>query len=83
MTVDLVDLCPSCGEPTDAVTALELDDDARPKPGDLGICFYCGAFATFDERLRRRRPTAEEAAAFAADPRAQAVRAQILRRLRP
>ena len=45
--------CPVCAAKHDAVTAAVdstgalLPDSKRPAPGDLSICFYCGALLQF------------------------------------
>ena len=42
--------CYQCGEPLDSETeATKIGTD--PKPGDLSICFYCGALYEFDKTL--------------------------------
>ena len=45
--------CPSCNGKLDAATAAvdskgeRIPDSARPKPGDLTVCFYCAALLQF------------------------------------
>jgi len=45
--------CPVCNGKLDAATAAVnskgeiIPDSARPKPGDLTICFYCAALLQF------------------------------------
>jgi hypothetical protein len=33
--------CPHCGTKINAATCLS-DQDARPSPGDIGVCYRCG-----------------------------------------
>jgi hypothetical protein len=58
--------CLTCGYVTDAVTSVS-DEGARPKEGDVSFCLACGALAIFDDDLRFRAATAEEAALLAKD----------------
>src|SRR6185503_11556407 len=45
--------CPVCNEKHDAATSAVdsngavIPDSARPKPGDLAVCFYCAALLQF------------------------------------
>jgi hypothetical protein len=41
-------VCPSCGAPIVCAS----HETARPKPGDLSLCFTCGAAMRFTEDLR-------------------------------
>ena len=52
--------CCACGTTLDGAAGR-----AAPKPGDFSICIYCGALSVFDEDLKLREPTQEEAIAFA------------------
>lgn len=45
------DGCPVCFNRLDAATCA-TEEDARPKPGDLTVCFYCTTFLKFDAELR-------------------------------
>jgi hypothetical protein len=50
--------CPKCGaEMTDASTDAGVRE---PIPGDLGLCFGCGALIVFGEGRTVRLPTDEE-----------------------
>ncbi len=55
-------LCPACGYAMDRASALE--GDARPREGDLSVCFGCGAVLTFDASLRHKPVTTPELAAL-------------------
>lgn len=50
--------CPSCGKELDAATSVEKE--ARPKPGDISICFYCGSINTFQEDLKLQQMGPQE-----------------------
>ena len=54
----MLNLCPSCGNKNDAVTA--AFGDATPHPGDLSICLYCGHLMVFADDLSLRALTDEE-----------------------
>lgn len=41
-------------------SALGADAAARPKSGDLSMCWYCGTIAFYDDELRLREPTVAE-----------------------
>lgn len=43
--------CPSCGRANDAATNAN-DAKARPKKGDVSICFYCGEILEFGDDLQ-------------------------------
>jgi len=50
--------CLNCGIINDACT--NLDEDARPDPGDFTICFKCGHLMVFADDLSLRKPTDAE-----------------------
>lgn len=52
------DHCPNCKTPTDSFSG--VGHDARPNPGDFGLCFYCGKWMVLDTNLRRRLPNEKE-----------------------
>lgn len=56
--------CPWCGVEHDAYTGITGD---TPQPGDAAICFDCAGIAVYEDGLRQRRPTEEEAAQFTQD----------------
>jgi len=67
--------CPCCGRPNDSVTAAD-GSEARPSPGDLAMCFGCGAFLTFDDKLLQRELSLEEVGALPDDDRIALQRAR-------
>lgn len=40
--------CPICDYKLDGATSME-DPQIKPKPGDIGICFNCGALLQYEE----------------------------------
>jgi len=60
-------LCPSCGKELDASS--EFGGAGKPKPNDLSICLYCGAFLVFNENMTLRMLEPEELAALPHDLR--------------
>jgi hypothetical protein len=58
--------CLNCGYKLDAATGVNHDD--RPRPGNLLICFRCGAVMKFDDGLKPRAMTEKEQAEIHADP---------------
>jgi hypothetical protein len=42
--------CPGCSKPIDEASGLR----GRPRPGDLSVCYYCGAPWMFDSALQLR-----------------------------
>lgn len=65
--------CPSCDRPQDAMTGA---NGTAPKPGDVGICWACGAVGVWTGTALRP-PTEAEAEEFDADPQIARVRAAI------
>jgi hypothetical protein len=59
--------CLSCGALNDAATG--VNNDARPSPGDVTVCLYCGHIMVFSDDLLMRNPTAAEIHQIAGDPR--------------
>jgi hypothetical protein len=51
-----VSTCPVCGYQMDAATC-PGNDEARPGPGDVGLCFKCGEVMTFQEDKTLRLAT--------------------------
>jgi hypothetical protein len=49
--------CPACGEELDGATEVTNDGRAVPRPGDLSMCWYCGAILTFDDDTMLRLAT--------------------------
>lgn len=62
--------CYNCGKLLDMATntGRKVFD---PHPGAVSICLYCLVLAVFDENLRLRKPTQEEADEFAKDEKIQ------------
>jgi hypothetical protein len=60
--------CPSCSR---LVTV--VNDNAKPLPGDITICMYCGHAMTYGDDLGLRALTIEEMAAKARDERILAI----------
>ncbi len=58
--------CPKCGKELDGYTA--LDPGTAPKPGDVSLCFYCGALLKFTETLQFREPDEIDGVLLRADP---------------
>jgi len=58
--------CRGCGAPLSGAAASE--GQHTPQPGNFSICFYCGHYAVFDEKLRLREPTDAEMLEFIGDP---------------
>jgi hypothetical protein len=59
--------CLHCGRPNNATWALEGTRE-RPSPGDVTMCEECGGWSFFDDELKLRKPTEEEAKEMANDP---------------
>lgn len=70
--------CPYCGSKLDAAT--DPYGDARPKPGDASVCWYCAGVLVFGDDLAVRLPTDEERATFLLDPRYVAVAGGVMLR---
>src|SRR5262252_2217928 len=73
--------CVDCGMPNDGAAA--ASGDAKPRPDDFSICFYCGHYAVFDQDLRLREPTQAEIEKMVFDPRVLDMKRQRKRELRP
>lgn len=52
-------VCPRCKTENDAATCIG-DDTARPKPGDVWICFRCGLIAIFGDDMLPRSARRDE-----------------------
>ena len=52
--------CPCCNNLMDAHTVVSTDNKYQPSPGDVSICFYCGAINLYDEELNIKIMTEEE-----------------------
>lgn len=57
--------CPNCSAKTNAATPMGHQES--PDPGDLCMCYACGAFLQFDETLKLIQLSEEQ---FAALPQA-------------
>lgn len=64
--------CPECGKVLDRMDGVrhkgDEDRTMETNPGCVVLCIACGAFNTVDTRSRLCRPTAEQRAAWEADP---------------
>jgi hypothetical protein len=58
--------CVNCGALVDRAVCSE--GDAKPEPGNITICFYCGHIMAFDAMLRLRELTDAEHVQVAGDP---------------
>jgi hypothetical protein len=65
--------CLGCGKPLDGATAVVVDEDTSPDPGDLTVCIYCGHLMAFGDDLQLRELTPEEQVYIAGDKRILAV----------
>lgn len=54
--------CPDCGKKLNAAT--DIESDAIPEPGDIGVCLYCQGVHIFTETMGRRLPTEQEIASI-------------------
>lgn len=45
--------CPACRKALDAATAIDAPT-AKPKPGDVSLCFGCGTVLVFTKKLGHR-----------------------------
>ena len=73
-------VCPQCGKTLDGFTSAALDG-ARPKPGDVSICFYCATVLEFcGESLALRRLEGDALILALADPLIRRPRRLILGR---
>jgi transcription elongation factor Elf1 len=63
--------CPSCGKLLDGAAGVATD--ARPEPGDVSVCVYCGHLMAFADDLTLRELTAAEMHEIAGDERILAV----------
>lgn len=59
--------CPKCGYNLDTHTCVS-EEDAKPSPGDVGICLECKTILVYDENLLSREPSNEELEMFKAEP---------------
>jgi len=67
--------CPYCDAEAGAATCLE-DESKVPRPGDLGVCVFCGNFSIYTEAMDLRRPTDAEIAGLTPGERAALERLQ-------
>ncbi len=65
--LDTTQPCPSCGKDLDSAFCA-TDPDARPKNGDLNICFYCGHFMSYNDDGSFRELTEIEMYEIAGNP---------------
>ena len=52
--------CPACDASCDATTDATGDGNNRPKPGDLSVCYSCGAFLQYREDLSFQKLSLKE-----------------------
>ena len=60
--------CPHCGRIREVHTGTGDAQGTVPKPGDVSVCFNCLGTSVFDEQLKLRLPTQQEAKEIAATP---------------
>lgn len=68
--------CINCGKFNDAATA--VGNDAKPKPCDVALCYYCGHIMAYGDDLKLRELTGAEMIQIAGDPRVVAASAAII-----
>lgn len=59
-------ICPWCGKKNEVNRGVGHDEP--PSPGDVSICFECTQLGVYDDEMRMRKPTAEEAVVLSTDP---------------
>lgn len=75
--------CPACGKTAEGGTSIDDQEAARnPKPGDYGVCLYCGGLNRYDERLQLCKVERRERRQLARDPRLKELLAIALRAAR-
>ena len=72
--------CLHCGHPLTATTGVNHNE--RPGPGDVVICWTCGAIMKFANDLTVRGMTDQEAKDLLADPEYSRYLAKIVRRIK-
>lgn len=50
-----VTVCPVCEYIMDSASSLNNQEHAKPAPGDVSLCFRCGAVLQFDNALHVRK----------------------------
>jgi transcription initiation factor IIE alpha subunit len=73
-------LCPYCGHAMDAATDVEAD--ARPSPGDIGVCIECGGVLAYTDDLTLRAASQEEIETLDPKTRELLARMQAAQRMR-
>jgi hypothetical protein len=63
--------CPNCRKGVDGATS--VDADAKPGPGDITVCLYCGHIMAFAADLSLRELTDDEMRKVAGDKRILAI----------
>lgn len=69
MTITILpdDRCPTCSCELDACTPTKGNTHDVPRPGDIALCFGCGAVLYFDVRMRHQVLPPERLAQLDAD----------------
>ena len=66
----------------DSANCVDENMDDAPSPGDITVCLHCGHIMAFDDGLKLRELTAEEAHEIAGDKRIltiQEARAKVMK----
>jgi hypothetical protein len=66
--------CPYCNTELTAAAIVNAEDDPKPDPGDLTMCFMCGEWLVFTEDLDLRKPNDEEFITIAFEPQCRQLR---------
>lgn len=45
----LLQYCPECRAGLDGALEVKGDEETKPKPGDISVCFYCGTILKWDK----------------------------------
>jgi hypothetical protein len=56
--------CPGCLARMDGATAIDVKKKIQPKPGDMGVCCFCGVLLTYEEKLTSHIATEDELASL-------------------
>jgi hypothetical protein len=74
LEVEWNSVCPFCRAPHEVASCVGADK--LPKDGDLSLCFNCGEWGIFTDKVpgKLRKPTDDEYARIAASPTAKLAR---------
>ena len=67
--------CPSCKVELNMSTPVD-GSKRKPVPGDISVCFYCGAFMMFDKNVHRTKMTKKQFEKLEPELQAQMIQAQ-------